>query len=177
MNTGLGLFCKNVDFKNGFWLETGVDDFYEFAVMTCSYLEGLHLTLEKTDELMAILMQLYVLGLGLTLPEPDEEEVNRDYEHPAISFEVPDSYWEVFDPLYEEDALEENVVVGSLQDDLSDIYNDLRSGISEYDAGNKANAEFEWRLGVDGHWGKHVTDALRALHAIREMGYTTEKKA
>lgn len=177
MNTGLGLFCKNVDFKNGFWLETSVDDFYEFAVMTCNYLDGLNVTLERTDELMAILMQLYVLGLGLNSADPEEKDVNYDLLGPDISFEVPDTYWEIYDPLLGDDNIEGEVVAGNLYDDLYDIFINLKEGVAEYEAGNKGSAEFLWRLGVDGHWGKHVTDALRALHAIREMGYTAEKKA
>ena len=38
--------------------------------------------------------------------------------------------------------------------------------IEDYDSGNGASAAFVWKLGLNHHWGKHVVDALRALHSV-----------
>ena len=39
--------------------------------------------------------------------------------------------------------------------------------MKEYEAGRFGNAIFEWKFGLNSHWGQHVVDALRALHAVR----------
>jgi hypothetical protein len=61
----------------------------------------------------------------------------------------------------------EEPVCGDLRDDLQDIYDDLRTGIREYEAGRKNNAIWDWKFGVDNHWGQHAVDAIRALNSIR----------
>ena len=76
--------------------------------------------------------------------------------------QIPTFYWEVFDPFTKEEA-----VCADLVEDLSEIAADLQSGMREFEAGRTGNAVFEWKFGLNSHWGNHVVDALRALHAIR----------
>jgi hypothetical protein len=70
---------------------------------------------------------------------------------------------EVFDPYAEPP---EAVVLGSLADDVGDIYLDLADGLELWAAGNLAAAVWEWRFGLESHWGQHLTGALRAIHAL-----------
>jgi hypothetical protein len=71
-------------------------------------------------------------------------------------------YREIFDPF---DASEVEVM-GSLSDDLQDIYRDVRSGLLKWDRGEAGAALWEWRFNFEGHWGEHTTSALRALYAL-----------
>lgn len=73
-----------------------------------------------------------------------------------------ESYGAVFDPLL---VPPEEPVVGSLSDDIADIYRDVVSGLREYEAGRRASAIWEWGFGLRHHWGDHATGAIRALHA------------
>lgn len=73
-----------------------------------------------------------------------------------------DEYREIFDPY---SGLDEEPVIGSLSDDLGDIYVDLMEGLDAHDAGCvPGDAVFHWRFGFWTHWGEHATGALRALH-------------
>lgn len=73
-----------------------------------------------------------------------------------------DMYSEVFNPI-DLDAGEP--VIGSLADDLLDIYRDIATGLLAYDSGDIANARWEWGFGFAHHWGEHATGAIRALQA------------
>ena len=102
-----------------------------------------------------------------TEPETEPETTASSSETPetvAIRFteQIPTTYWEVFDPYADDDP-----VCGDLIDDLSDIAADLKVGMKEYEAGRFGNAIFEWKFGANKHWGQHIVDALRALHAAR----------
>ncbi len=57
-------------------------------------------------------------------------------------------------------------VVGSLADDLADIYLDLAGALDKFDAGRHDDAVWDWRFALRGHAGDHLVRALPALHAI-----------
>ena len=57
----------------------------------------------------------------------------------------------------------EEPVVGSIGDDVADIYSDVVSGLIEYQAGRTAHAVWEWVFQLRSHWGRHATDAMYAL--------------
>lgn len=76
------------------------------------------------------------------------------------------AYWEVFDPT---DMQDNEPVAGSLADDLSDIYRDLKHSMIHYDSGREEAMEhalWEWRFSFETHWGSHVVNGLRAIHFI-----------
>ena len=53
----------------------------------------------------------------------------------------------------------------SVPDDLADIWRDLRRGLDALASGSPwEDVAWEWRFGLQTHWGKHATDALSALH-------------
>lgn len=73
------------------------------------------------------------------------------------------AYREVFDPYASPDDVE---VIGNLADDVSDIYGDIVSGVRKWRRGETGDALWEWRFGLEIHWGEHATGALRAVFAL-----------
>jgi hypothetical protein len=120
---------------------------------------------ELLDRCAKLLPRIYVAGLELPDIEPDDAAGPPSVDSPIATLATRlgryDHYWEVFDPYVDEPA-----VVGSLSDDLADIYIDLAAALLEYDAGRIANAHWMWRFDLHGHAGDHLVDALRALHRL-----------
>jgi hypothetical protein len=53
----------------------------------------------------------------------------------------------------------------SVPDDLADVWSDLRQGLNALAAGTRwEDVAWEWKFGLQTHWGKHAEDALVALH-------------
>ena len=72
-----------------------------------------------------------------------------------------DEYAEIFDPYSRSN---QEVVVGSLADDLTDIYFALHAGLECYVTRRLSEAAWTWRFEFDIHWGEHATGAMRALY-------------
>ena len=52
----------------------------------------------------------------------------------------------------------------SVPDDLADVWRDLRRGLNALAAGTRwQDVAWEWKFGLQSHWGKHAEDALVAL--------------
>jgi len=82
-----------------------------------------------------------------------------------------DYYWEVFEPL-EMDKPE--ALVGSLSDDLADIWGELKSGLAAADGTDPSSlndAVWCWRFSFETHWGHHAAGAINALHALCFGGF------
>ena len=73
-----------------------------------------------------------------------------------------DSYWLEFDA-----APEEVHMSGSLADDLTDIYFDLRHGLDLLDEAWPQQAAQVWQSTYRVHWGQHLVDAERHLYALK----------
>jgi len=73
-----------------------------------------------------------------------------------------DSYWLEFDA-----SPEEMHMSGSLADDLTDIYFDLRHGLALMDEAWPQRAAQAWQSSYRLHWGQHLVDAERHLYALR----------
>jgi hypothetical protein len=60
------------------------------------------------------------------------------------------------------DAGEEATMVAA--DGLADVWRDLRNGLDASNAGSQwQDVCWEWRSGLQTHWGRHAVDALAAL--------------
>ena len=143
-----------------------IKDFYKLADSYCHNISAKDITINDISMLMELLMKLYISATDL--PETDMETIDStelfEADRIQITFDaqIPTWYWEVFDPFVQEDA-----VCSNLADDLSEIAAELQNGMREFEAGRIGNAVFEWKFGLNNHWGNHAVDALRALHAIR----------
>lgn len=71
-----------------------------------------------------------------------------------------DCYSLIFDPLT---VPPEQPVVGSLSDDIADIWRDLSNGLLHYREGRVAEAEWQFAFSFQVHWGHHATGAIGAL--------------
>lgn len=84
------------------------------------------------------------------------------YSHLRRALGERDSYWLEFDA-----APEELHMSGSLADDLTDIYFDLRYGLDLLDEVWPQRAAQAWRSSYRVHWGQHLVDAERHLYALK----------
>lgn len=66
-----------------------------------------------------------------------------------------DVYWEIFDPL---EAQLPEAVLGSISDDLADIWRDVKpASLAEVNAGA---AVWNWRFSTETHWARDTPWAL-----------------
>ena len=77
----------------------------------------------------------------------------------AIPF---DMYGEVYNPIV---VPPDEPVIGSIDEDITDIYRDVVAGLRADQTGNRAGAIWEWGFHFHHHWGKHATGAIKAIHA------------
>ncbi len=75
-----------------------------------------------------------------------------------------DHYWLEFDPIGDGEAM-----TGSLADDLTDIYYELRQGLSLAES-LPLGAGRGWLAGFEAHWGRHLSDAERHLVNLAAQG-------
>ncbi len=72
-----------------------------------------------------------------------------------------DRYWMEFDAHGPREQMS-----GSLADDLTDIYCELKPGLNLLEEEPRRALE-SWRHGFHLHWGEHMVDAIRHLHRLR----------
>ena len=73
-----------------------------------------------------------------------------------------DGYWMEYDV-----APDRQEMSGSLADDLTDIYCELKNGLARLDRSRDPHSTLgRWRMGFCKHWGQHVVDAERHLYAL-----------
>lgn len=78
-----------------------------------------------------------------------------------------DAYWMAHDYV-----MSGQIQSGSLADDLTDIYFDLRRGLQRLDEGTPAAyylALRDWSHSYDLHWGEHLADAERHVSHLLEL--------
>ncbi len=121
-------------------------------------------------EALRQLVALYSAGLDLPSaflattetdqsPRLDDAEVDRVRTWCArLPFDL---YGEVFDSTV---MPPEEPVIGSIGDDIADIYRDVATGLRLFDAGQFDAALWEWGFNFRIHWGQHATDAILAIH-------------
>ena len=138
----------------------------------CRLIEGLeHDADEWLGRLVGLLPRLHaaIAALdGAPVLDPHYLEPNLDarfelYTRLRGLLGDRDSYW------MEYDAGDEQCRSGSLADDLTDIYCELKYGLTLLDLQpDDPRSAFEgWRTGYRVHWGQHLLDAERHLYALQ----------
>jgi len=92
----------------------------------------------------------------------DLDERFELYSHLRRLLGERDSYWLEFDSTPEEMHMS-----GSLADDLTDIYFDLRYGMELFEEVWPHHAAQAWQTTYREHWGQHLVDAERHLYALK----------
>lgn len=72
-----------------------------------------------------------------------------------------DGYWLEYDHWFAPEEMS-----GSLADDLTDIYFDLKQGLEWLDCRSPERAARTWQSGYRLHWGEHLVDAERQLYRL-----------
>ena len=99
------------------------------------------------------------LGQGVYLT-PDLDARFELFSHLRELLGERDAYWLEFDQVGDAEPM-----TGSLADDLTDIYCELKHGLRLLE-GDLRRALRGWRDGFEGHWGRHLVDAQRHLSAL-----------
>jgi hypothetical protein len=57
-------------------------------------------------------------------------------------------------------------VILPIADDVADVWRDVKRGLLALGEGHRPDdVTWQWRFDFYSHWGRHATEALRALHA------------
>jgi hypothetical protein len=150
-----------------------VADIAELANRYCRLIEasGMGAT-PWLGEVADLLPRLHAAVLSLEGAEgEDEEPLTPDldarfelYSHLRGLLGERDGYWLEFDRMGEHRAM-----TGSLADDLTDIYCELKHGLRVEDL-HPHLARRCWYLGFANHWGQHLTDAERHMAVLEAQG-------
>jgi hypothetical protein len=130
---------------------------------------------EWLQQVASLLPKLHAAITSLNLPEPkDGYHFSTDLDARFELFSQlrsllgeRDSYWMQFDVSGDEQSMS-----GSLADDLTDIYCELKSGLRRFD-GEPERAIEDWHKGYHLHWGQHLIDAERHLYDLRTRNQLT----
>jgi hypothetical protein len=105
---------------------------------------------------------------GQVPPEPADFDDRFDlFSQLRVRLGEQDTYWlEYDDPMLAAEDAEHRT--GSLADDLTDIYFELKRGLKmlDTDAAGADRVAHLWELGFRRHWGQHLVDAERHLYAL-----------
>jgi hypothetical protein len=120
-------------------------------------------------------LALYSAGLQLPDVEPDPgsnqnpetqerfrlKQLIRPNIILSLGGELP--YRKVFEPFQDHEP-----VTATVSDDLEDIYCDVKEGLvaMEGSEGVTASIVWEWKFGLESHWGGHAVSAISALHCL-----------
>lgn len=95
---------------------------------------------------------------------PDLDARFELYTHLRDLLGDRDGYWLEFDRIGEHRAM-----TGSLADDLTDIYCELKHGLRLHEQHPHLVGR-GWYRGFAAHWGQHLVDAVRHLSALEAQG-------
>ncbi|MGK7377586.1 DUF5063 domain-containing protein [Planococcus sp. 1R117A] len=141
-----------------------VEGFRIAAAAYCEFIDSCSSFDEKETliTLLSIASRLYTEAFEL--PEVELEEghaVDVDFSLPEVIFQKHNVYKEIFNPYHDTTP-----VNGCLDDDITDIYRDIKKGLILYEQGHGIEAVWEWKFSFEVHWGEHATSAIWALHSI-----------
>jgi hypothetical protein len=137
---------------------------------------GLIESAEEADEewLLALLELLPRLHAAMTAVAPQAEPLRSEPMQADLDARFDlfsrlrrmlgdrDPYWLEFDAAHEGSHMS-----GSLADDLTDIYCELKVGLNRVESdADPRHTLGDWRHGYRVHWGQHLVDAERHLYNL-----------
>ncbi|MDN7245549.1 DUF5063 domain-containing protein [Planococcus shenhongbingii] len=141
-----------------------VEEFRIAAAAYCDFIDSCSSFDDKETliKLLSLVSRLYTEAFELPEVELEgEHTIDVDFPLPEVIFQKHNVYKEIFNPYH--DTIPVN---GCLDDDITDIYSDIKNGLLLYEQGHDAEAVWEWKFSFEVHWGEHATSAIRALHSI-----------
>jgi hypothetical protein len=152
-----------------------VKDFILISKQFCLLIDSrdTHTETEILQKAYRLLPQLCLCAMNL--PEANRSsDYHGDFPHSnwakiyeSLQSKFQHSYdcYTDIDP-YNKDA---KSLLGSLSDDLSDIYRDISPGLNDWTKSSnslKRGIIWEWKFSYEIHWGNHATSAFRAIHFL-----------
>lgn len=144
-----------------------IDNFARIATKFCTWCE--EKSLLSTNELLtAQILLADLLSCVLRLDDNGIDEDSSVDDVSADEWKIVrerfsnlkfDGYWKVFDSFEKSEP-----VYCLLSDDISDIYSDVKEGLTHYEKGFFAEATWHWRFTFSTHWGRHLIGAQYAIH-------------
>jgi hypothetical protein len=146
-----------------------INEMVEVARAFCDLIEGVEgVDREWLSRMSYLLPRLHlaVASLGNAEKEPSHlaaPDLDARFELFTKLRQVlgtRDEYWMEFDV-----AQDGQFMSGSLADDLTDIYCELKNGLELMDD-EPGQALDSWRCSYRMHWGQHLVDAVRHLYEL-----------
>lgn len=160
---------------------SAVDSFRNDAAAYCDFIDALRTgtVAEPYPQLLQLLSNLAKSGVALPFDMAKGKVENKGMDHSQwqqVSSEIAAAIAPAIAALLTEhdDDQESLVRAYMLDDDLSDIYRDIRQGLNLYavdDPEHRAEAVWQWRFGYENHWGAHLFRALTTVHEVRYRLY------
>jgi hypothetical protein len=146
----------------------------ETARRYCQLIDGLQGNGDWLSRLNQILPRLHAevvalhhSGRGAFPPELADFDDRFDlFSRLRVRLGERDMYWLEYDHPDDTNTDGEHRT-GSLADDLTDIYFELKRGLNMLDAAGPDEVAHLWELGFKEHWGQHLVDAERHLYSLK----------
>ena len=144
----------------------------DYVALIERIMAGEVVTILEVSKTLAI---LYAAGFGLPDPELPEHDV-----FPNSFNMTTDDWFKIFGAMGNwfhaelaklklEPAELESTILSHVDDDLADIYRDLKAELLGWETGNSAydpEIVFEWKFSFETHWGFHAVNTLSVMHDL-----------
>ena len=151
-------------------------EFVTVAVEYCLYLE--HVREKTADDLCAVMQKLLpLLYLKAALVEKDAAVETEDTPVYVTEIQYEQMRAAIAELLGGRDDYLRGDEAGSLSEDLTDIYQDLKDMAMNYKSGDRDLTEAALGVCIDNfedYWGRKLIEAMRCLHDIRYTDKTDE---
>jgi hypothetical protein len=128
------------------------------------------------SQLSLSLAELHVAMMRLAPLEVDAQlSISADLEARFELFCQLKAFFDEYDGYSsDQDVIDLGAKRGSLADDLTDIYFELKRGLKLFELGGENKALSWWQSGFVLHWGQHLVDLQRELYqlSVRELYVT-----
>lgn len=144
-----------------------MEKFIEVAKNFISWVDAAdHRSTEEMIVLNSIVLSLYSLAFDLKCYSDAEDLDGEGMTHEEwqeVRDRLKDLPFDNYKTIYNLLELNEDAIVGSLSDDLADIYRDIKPLVGVFDRGQIKEAEDGLKMSFEIHWSQHSVSALKVL--------------